>query len=97
MIHAINSVLPIQPLAVDRPGAVGRPGAFQDILSKAITDVENFRQNAETKVGQFLAGEGEELHQVVMATQQAELSFELFQGVRNKVVQSYQEIMRMQL
>jgi flagellar hook-basal body complex protein FliE len=48
-------------------------------------------------VERFLSGEGEELHQTVMATQQAELSFELFLQARNKVVSAYQEIMRMQM
>ena len=45
----------------------------------------------------FLLGENEELHKVAAATQQAELSFDLFLQVKNKVVQAYQEIMRMQL
>ena len=94
-IPAIQTIqpLPVPPLA----GAKSSPGAFQDILKSAINDVETFRTNAEAKVGQFLSGEGEELHQVVMATQKAELSFEMFQSVRNKVVQAYQEVMRMQL
>jgi flagellar hook-basal body complex protein FliE len=73
------------------------PGAFQAIFEKAVNQVESLGQNADMKVGKFLAGEGEELHTVVMATQQAELSFELFQQVRNKVVSAYQEVMRMQM
>jgi flagellar hook-basal body complex protein FliE len=73
------------------------PGAFQAIFEKAVNQVETFRQDADTKVGKFLSGEGEELHTVVMSTQKAELSFELFQQVRNKVVSAYQEVMRMQM
>ncbi len=67
------------------------------MLNSAIQSVESSRQNAEAQVAGFLSGEGQEIHQVVMATQRADLSFELFQGVRNKVVQAYQEIMRMQM
>jgi len=37
------------------------------------------------------------LHDTVLATQQAELAFELFMQARNKVVSAYQEIMRMQM
>jgi flagellar hook-basal body complex protein FliE len=59
--------------------------------------VEAFGQDASASVQRFLAGEGEELHSTIMATQRAELSFELFQQVRNKVVSAYQEIMRMQM
>ncbi|MCL4851471.1 MAG: flagellar hook-basal body complex protein FliE, partial [Bryobacteraceae bacterium] len=43
------------------------------------------------------SGEAEEVHQAVLATQQAELAFEMFLQVRNKVVQAYQEVMRMQV
>ena len=42
-------------------------------------------------------GEGEELHHVAIATQQAELSFQLFMQVRNKIVAAYQQVMQMQV
>ena len=45
----------------------------------------------------FLGGEGEELHNTVMATERATLSFDLFVQVRNKVVSAYQQIMQMQM
>ena len=48
-------------------------------------------------MGRFLSGEGEDLHTTILATQQAELSFDLFLQMRNKVVSAYQEIMRMQM
>ena len=71
--------------------------SFRDTLSEAVRQVEGFRQDADMKTEKFLAGEGEDLHTVALATQRAELSFELFQQVRNKVVQAYQEVMRMQV
>ena len=45
----------------------------------------------------FLSGEGEELHKVALATQQADLSFQLFMQVRNKVVTAYNQVMQMQV
>jgi flagellar hook-basal body complex protein FliE len=48
-------------------------------------------------VERFLSGEGEDLHTTVLATTQAELSFNMFLQMRNKVVSAYQEIMRMQI
>ena len=75
----------------------GGAGGFQDVLSSAIQRVEAIGQNASLTVERFLAGEGEELHTTILATQQAELSFELFLQARNKVVGAYQEIMRMQM
>lgn len=72
-------------------------GAFQDVLSTAIRNVEALGQDGSASVERFLSGEGEELHTTVMATQRAELAFELFLQARNKVVSAYQEIMRMQM
>jgi flagellar hook-basal body complex protein FliE len=72
-------------------------GGFQEVLSGAIQKVETFGQNASASVERFLSGENEELHTTILATQQAELSMELFLQARNKVVSAYQEIMRMQM
>jgi flagellar hook-basal body complex protein FliE len=75
----------------------GSSGAFQSVLSDAIVRVEQFQQNSQTAIGKFLSGEDEEVHKVALATQQAEIAFDLFLQVRNKVVSAYQEVMRMQM
>ena len=72
-------------------------GDFQAVFADAIKSVEGSRQTASASVEQFLSGEGGELHSTILATQKAELSFELFLQMRNKVVSAYQEIMRMQM
>ena len=75
----------------------GPAGGFQEVFASAIRSVESQGQAASASVEQFLSGEGGELHSTVLATQRAELSFELFLQMRNKVVNAYQEIMRMQV
>jgi flagellar hook-basal body complex protein FliE len=82
----------IQPAGQPRAG-----GGFQEVFSSAVQSVEGFGHNASASVERFLSGEGEELHTTILATQQAELAFELFLQARNKVVNAYQEIMRMQM
>ena len=67
------------------------------MLSDAIGRVEQFQQNSQNAINKFLSGEDEEVHKVALATQQAELSFDLFLQVRNKVISAYQEVMRMQM
>jgi flagellar hook-basal body complex protein FliE len=67
------------------------------VLNSAIQKVESTGQNASASVERFLSGEGEELHTTVLATTQAELSFNMFLQTRNKVVSAYQEIMKMQI
>ncbi|MBI3472001.1 MAG: flagellar hook-basal body complex protein FliE [Candidatus Solibacter usitatus] len=92
---------PIQPIPLPDPepargGAVNRAG-FRNVLQAAIEQVEGSSRTAEKAVEGFLSGEADDLHSVALATQRAELELDLFLQVRNKVVQAYQEIMRMQM
>ena len=67
------------------------------MLAGAINSVEQSRQDAGTAVQQFLTGEKDDLHSTAIAVQRAELDFDMFLQVRNKVVSAYQEVMRMRL
>ncbi len=69
--------------------------SFKNILNNAIGEVEGSRSDAAKSVEQFLSGNGEDLHSTILATQRAELEFQMFMQVRNKVVSAYQEIMKM--
>ncbi len=94
-INPVSSALPIiAPVAV---GSTDKSGTFQAVLSQAIDTVEGYGRAAEQSIDRLLSGEGEDIHRTAMATQQADLSFNLFMQVRNKVVSAYQEVMRMQL
>jgi flagellar hook-basal body complex protein FliE len=95
----LPAVPAIAPVAAPSMGSAGASGgkAFQSVLSEAIQKVESFQQNADASLNRFLSGEGEDLHKVALATQQADLSFQLFTQMRNKIVSAYQEVMRMQV
>ncbi len=70
---------------------------FGELFNDAIGAVEKYRVNAEDSANRFMNGETEEIHQVILAGQRAEIAFETFLQVRNKAVQAYQEVMRMQM
>lgn len=70
---------------------------FGSILNSAINEVESSHSTADISIRNFLSGENGEIHSTVLATQKAELQFELFMQARNKAVSAYQEIMKMQL
>jgi len=74
-----------------------KPGGFGSILQDAMGKVGELHDDASKSVESFLSGEGDDLHKTIMATQRADLAMELFLQVRNKVVQAYQEVMRMQV
>ena len=93
-------ILPISSTSIVntiKPAGESASAGFRDVFTNAIQAVEGQGQQAAASVERFLSGDGEELHTAVLATQRAELSFELFLQARNKVVSAYQEIMRMQV
>ncbi len=89
----------LQAPSATSPGPAVTEGgtSFKDILSGAIGEVENASSDAANRVQQFLSGNGDDLHSTILATQRAELEFQMFMQVRNKVVSAYQEIMKIQM
>jgi flagellar hook-basal body complex protein FliE len=75
----------------------GPPGNFASLFTDAIRRVEHTQREAAEGVDRLLRGEEEELHKVALANQRADLTFQYFLQTRNKLVQAYQEIMRMPL
>jgi flagellar hook-basal body complex protein FliE len=98
----MNPVSPLSSIRLPDPVEPVRPhgaaqGGFSSALTGALHTVDSMQKSAEAEISRFLRGEGVDLHQVALTQQQAQLSFEMFLQVRNKVVQAYQEIMRMQV
>ena len=76
----------------------GNSGAtFGSMLAQSIQEVQSSGAMAQRAVTDFLSGDGADLHDVAIASQKAELSMELFLQSRNKLIQAYQEVMRMQI
>lgn len=78
------------PRSNDGPG-------FQATLEDAINRVDGAQKNADGQIEAFVAGEQENLHEVMISMNQAELHFDLMNEVRNKALDTYQELMRMQI
>lgn len=70
--------------------------SFAAYLKSALDGVAAQEQNVHKVNDQFLLGEVDE-NKVMLASAQAELSLSLTSQVRNKVIEAYQEIMRMQI
>ncbi len=94
-ISGVSAVTPLASPESLPAAAAGEP--FKDVLSSAIQDVEGARSDAAQSINQFLSGEGEDLHSTILASQRADLEFQMFLQVRNKIVSAYQEVMKMQM
>jgi flagellar hook-basal body complex protein FliE len=70
---------------------------FSAFLQEAVSGVNRSQQDAETAVQQHTIGKTHNLHDTMMAVEKADISLRLLMQVRNKAVEAYQEIMRMQI
>jgi flagellar hook-basal body complex protein FliE len=96
-ISAVSAAPTITAPKLDSPSSQQGGGEFKSLLNTAIQHVSTAQNNADASVQSFLSGESDELHSTILATQRADLEFDMFMQVRNKVVSAYQEIMRMQV
>jgi flagellar hook-basal body complex protein FliE len=79
---------------VDRGDTGAGGGAFGPMLQRALSDAVETGHTAETKAMQAISGEGN-LTDVVTALSHAELTLQTATAVRDRVVQAYQDIMKM--
>ena len=70
---------------------------FGQMLTNMIEQVESSQHQADDMAKNLMTGSIEDLHQVTFAMEQAKLSLQMAVQVRNKLVEAYQEIMRMQV
>jgi flagellar hook-basal body complex protein FliE len=99
MSSQVSSLLGVSPAtAAERVTSVGasKGEGFGSVLKAAVQGVDQYQQDANQAVQQFLEGNGE-LHNVALSVQRAEMTFDLGLQIRNKIVSAYQEIMKMQL
>ena len=87
----------ITPPVVQQAAASDAGSIFQSAFRSAVNTVEQMKTQADQSIQNFLSGENEDVHTAVLAVQRADLSFSLFQQVRNRVVAAYQEVMKMQV
>jgi flagellar hook-basal body complex protein FliE len=68
---------------------------FKDLLNNFVGSVNELQQKAAATEQGFLSGEIADVHEVMIAVEEASVAFELLMEVRNKLLESYQQIMRM--
>lgn len=98
LIGQVNSNLQLPEIARPRPpGKTDEGASFGDMLKSAISTVNELQKQSDKEIQKLMTGEAEDLHTTMIAVEKADLSFQMMMQVRNKIVQAYEEIMRMQV
>jgi len=92
-LQSLNKTTGIQssknPTAVD--------GNFGNVLGRLVSEVNQKQLAATDTVSGLVSGDKVSLHQAMLTMEEASISFQLMVEVRNKLLESYQELMRMQV
>lgn len=71
--------------------------SFSDMLIRAVGSVDETMKESDQNVQDFVAGKTDNVHDVMISMQRAQLSFQMMVEVRNKAIEAYHEISRMQI
>jgi flagellar hook-basal body complex protein FliE len=92
---AVHGIGPLpQALPGTGPRASSGPG-FADTLRAFVESTSGVDAQAQAQVGRFVAAGPGELHETAIAASKAEIAFRLLMSVRNRLLESYREVMRM--
>jgi len=100
----------ITPVSLLMPAAVGEREAensgpkgaedlarsFGSLLREKLEEINDLQHHADALVQEYMAGRIEDVHHVTLSLEKAHLSLQLAVQVRNKIIEAYQEISRMQ-
>lgn len=92
-------LMPVAAQKVDTAGVAELQDgkSFGQFLTDALSDVNKLQSNADKASLDLAAGKVQDVSQAVIAAEKASISLQLTMQVRNKVIDAYQEIMRMQV
>ena len=79
------------------PELPGHSGSFATLLQQSLERVDGLQHEADAAARAFALGQAPSVHDTMITMEKADLSLRLTTKVRNKVVEAYQEIMRMQV
>ena len=101
-MNNINSIGPVGepriPETLSKTQSSGKNApSFQETLSAFMKDVNSLQLKADESIKKMTAGEITDVHQVMNAAEEANTAFNMMMEIRNKVMDAYQEVLRMRL
>jgi flagellar hook-basal body complex protein FliE len=86
-----------QGLAAAGPASTAPLASFQEFFADAIKQTSGLEEAAEVQQKRLLVGDTDNLHDVMIAMEKADMAFQLTMAVRNKVIDAYTSVMQMQM
>ncbi|MDQ7031534.1 MAG: flagellar hook-basal body complex protein FliE [Desulfonauticus sp.] len=99
-MSAINNIglkayLNSQDLTLNKNESKHKVDSFTDTLKKSLKKVNDLQEQKESMIKSFAAGENQNIHELMIALQKANIAMQMTAAVRNKVLDAYKEIMHL--
>lgn len=96
------NILPLaQPLVISTPDTsqpdTNSGTSFSDVLNNALDNLNNSQLQADQSMQKYLTGDVQDIHQVTISMEEAQLTMQLALAVRNKLLDVYKQISTMQV
>lgn len=82
---------------LNKPGASSATEGAGKFFSELVSKVNDIQVQSDKSIQGLASGENKNLHEVMIAVEKASISFQFMSQVRNKAIEAYQEVMRMQV
>jgi flagellar hook-basal body complex protein FliE len=100
-VGSVGGINPVSPSIFETSGPAGTGNnssvSFADILKGALDNTNDMIIQAEDLADQFAAGKIDNMDQVLVASEKADIALQFTWAIRNKIMDAYSEIMRMQI
>ncbi|HRT27963.1 MAG TPA: flagellar hook-basal body complex protein FliE [Syntrophales bacterium] len=90
------ALTPVEPGKAEKEGS-GTQTPFGTVLKKTIKDINDLQIKADQAIAKVEVDNSASIHEAMIALEKADISFKAMMQVRNKIIEAYQEIMKMQV
>ena len=94
-IEGVKSFKPDQ-LGLDEVSKGGSQ-SFSEMLTDSLAEVNGMQKEADKSIQKLVSGESQNLHETMLKVEKAQIAFKTMNQVRQKVIDAYKEVMRMQV
>lgn len=96
-ISESNVMKEMQNQGMQAPSQSEGAHSFSEMLRTSVNQVNTDQQQADTAIKELVAGRSKNIHETMLTIERADTSLKLMTQVRNKILDAYKEIMRMQV
>lgn len=96
-INALNQINATVNSVNNNNKVSGGSNVFKNMIDSHLNKIRNLEDNANEKIEQYVTGEIDNVHDVMLAIEDMQLTLETTIEVRNKLIEAYQEMNKMQL